>query len=805
MTDNKTEIRIEGNATGWRRAMQEVVQASSDGTRQMESHFGGLAKVFEGVQGKIAAIGAVLAGGAVFKDAVATSAKFAEESIKLGKALGVSATEASTYISTLEDIDVSQEEFVSAAQKLSKQLRDNEADLNAAGLATRDAAGHLKPLNDLTVDAIEVLNGYKEGTDRAVASQVYFGKGFTLTSNLINLNKETLNDNRAAQEALGVVVGRDNVIAWKAFDAMGDRVNLTLKAFKVTIGNALLPVLTDLGNWFNSIGPGAALVFKGAIGGLAATFHGVTTGVTALWETVNAFVYAVAEPLIGLSNAIALAITGNFSAAGERLKAIAPNISNAWEGAFARMAAKASETRARLLALFGSPEAAGASPEGRSAEDLIKQDPPKGPKAPRATSIRIAREADPSLMQYYEAALSEEKRLAAERNALREYTKQEELAFWKTLLQYADLNTKDRIAIEKKAADLAVAIAREEAKQKLALQGETARHEEAMQMGALEARKAAARLALDLGQITKAQYLKIEEGFENQRWDIQRAALEERMKLLQADPNANPVEYARLKNQILELEQQHQLALQNIQGKQAIETRNGGIFGDIAGSFGRGLETMMQSAEGWRDGIYQILAGVRDAFIRNLVTEPLQKYIAGEARKLALKMGFVAQEKSIDSAAAATTVATKAGEATAVVSANAAEAASGAAASQASIPFVGPGLAIAAFAGMMALVMGAMSRIRSAAGGYDIPRGLNPMTQLHEQEMVLPKSIANPLREMLASGGQGHGQGGPANVRIINTTDPAVIRDWLQGPEGTQIITNTLRANPELVRRVAVG
>jgi hypothetical protein len=122
----------------------------------------------------------------------------------------------------------------------------------------------------------------------------------------------------------------------------------------------------------------------------------------------------------------------------------------------------------------------------------------------------------------------------------------------------------------------------------------------------------------------------------------------------------------------------------------------------------------------------------------------------------------------------------KAGEATAVVGANAAEASSGAAAAVAPTPFIGPALAVAAALAMMSFVMGmgnkgggsstTTTRIPSASGGFDIPRGLNPMTQLHEEEMVLPAHIANPLRDSLAQGSadaQGAGQGGTV---VIHTT-----------------------------------
>lgn len=46
----------------------------------------------------------------------------------------------------------------------------------------------------------------------------------------------------------------------------------------------------------------------------------------------------------------------------------------------------------------------------------------------------------------------------------------------------------------------------------------------------------------------------------------------------------------------------------------------------------------------------------------------------------------------------------------------------------------------------------------TAAGGYDIPAGINPVTQLHEEEMVLPAKYADVIRG-LAQPGSGGGSG----------------------------------------------
>ena len=59
--------------------------------------------------------------------------------------------------------------------------------------------------------------------------------------------------------------------------------------------------------------------------------------------------------------------------------------------------------------------------------------------------------------------------------------------------------------------------------------------------------------------------------------------------------------------------------------------------------------------------------------------------------------------------------------------------------------------------------------IASAEGGYDIPAGVNPMTQLHEREMVLPKEQADVVRNMARTGG---GAGGMPNITLINNGTP---------------------------------
>jgi len=80
----------------------------------------------------------------------------------------------------------------------------------------------------------------------------------------------------------------------------------------------------------------------------------------------------------------------------------------------------------------------------------------------------------------------------------------------------------------------------------------------------------------------------------------------------------------------------------------------------------------------------------------------------------------------------------------------------------------------------------------SAEGGYDIPSGTNPVTQLHEREMVLPKEQADVIRGLASNGGSG----GAMKLTIVNNTSAKI------GQVTEQRISPTERA---LIIQEAVG
>lgn len=151
-----------------------------------------------------------------------------------------------------------------------------------------------------------------------------------------------------------------------------------------------------------------------------------------------------------------------------------------------------------------------------------------------------------------------------------------------------------------------------------------------------------------------------------------------------------------------------------------------GIISPIVSAWGSGLKGMIEGTQSFGQAMAHIGESILDVF---------------------LKVG----ERMVENWLVNLLVVKTASRATALgeLSHNAVVAAGAAYASTAAIPIIGPFLAPLAGAAAFTAVM-AFGELASAQGGFDIPAGVNPLVQTHAEEMILPASIANPLRDMLA-------------------------------------------------------
>lgn len=232
-----------------------------------------------------------------------------------------------------------------------------------------------------------------------------------------------------------------------------------------------------------------------------------------------------------------------------------------------------------------------------------------------------------------------------------------------------------------------------------------------------------------------------------------------------------------------------------IQRQAARETRKiwEGMADAVTNAFSTSIKGIIMGTTTLKDAMKNIWQSIFLEFVDLMVVKPAAQWLKRELMEKTTTQATAAEKAGIEQAASATTIATRGFEARAIVSDMAAEAAAGAAASQAAIPIIGPELAAAAFANMMALVESAQGMIVSAAGGYQVPAGLSPIARLHEQEMVLPREKSMKLDALLDGG-----MGGRGTSFVVNAMDAQSVSRFFQA-NGREL-ARTLRAQARKFR-----
>lgn len=738
MADPRAQVVLDGDVGPLRQKLREAAQHMATFGKEAGVSMDGVNLQTRALQGALAGLAGALSV-AVFTTFIKTQIDTADAMSKAAQKAGVTTEQFSgmAYAAKLADVEV--EHLTKTYAKLGSLLTDaQQGQKDAVEMMQRLKLDpkNFKDADELLLAIAERFATMKDGAAKTSLSVDLFGEklGPGLVP-MLNAGREGIEALRQEAERLGIVIGTETGRQAEEFNDTLTKISQATQGAGMTIMKELLPALQAL----------ATEMLKAKTEGGGA-FDGIGKAIRAVVETVLILGANVSFVLKGIGReigAIVAQVATLFSGEGwvGRFKAISEAVKE--DGVRARKELDELEQRIRGVATVeespSGPKKGGFSPAPKAASPVA---PP------------------PSFMQYYELALAEEKRLAAERDATHEYSKEQELAFWEFLKQNAQLQGNDRVAVERKIAQLTVEVRRKAAQDSLAVNAELARNAEALELGAVEARRAAANAALELGLITKEQFLQQDLGFEKQRFEITRQGVMDRIRLAMDDPNTSPAERERLNSRLLELEQQYQTRRTAMLGQLNAEKGAGtnNVIDSFSSGFASGLERVLLKTQSWKQAMGDIFRETGLTFVREIITKPLATYVGGLARMLAVKLGFLTQEEAAQAASSVRVAGTKTAEATTVVAANASEAASGAAASQASIPYVGPVLALAAMAAIFAAVM-AMNSRKSARGGYDIPSGVNPVTQLHEEEMVLPAKFANVIRGLAEEGRQGAGPG----------------------------------------------
>lgn len=372
----------------------------------------------------------------------------------------------------------------------------------------------------------------------------------------------------------------------------------------------------------------------------------------------------------------------------------------------------------------------------------------------------------------------------------------------------ADEKAAAKVKAEKDASDKIIAIRLKEFEEYKKAREEQIDNYQQQAQRLYEIEAARIQAEFDAEKISNVRKVQLEKQLEDQLREIKRQGLLERLALEneQTGVTGKQGNQNQITNNISDLETDQKVADTKSMGlisdaeMKDFENKFGGFTTRLSNLWDQGIQSLMNGTLTWSNATKAVLADMGQ-FALQSATKELQGWLRIQAIKLARKLGFVGAETAAEaSGQAAQTGATIAGEATRTsvtaagglarlglkaaeaikgIMMSAWEAMAGAFKAMVAIPYIGPILAVGAGAAAFGLVAGLAGKIKSARGGYDIPSGVNPVTQLHEDEMVLPSQHANTIREMgkamrsgasfgAAAATEGGGAGPTINISAVD-------------------------------------
>src|ERR1700683_4157019 len=165
---SKVGFELTATNEGLLAVLQQSTEAINSSMAGIAGAISPVTAAFDALKGGIAGATTLLAGGAMFREAVSATVDLARSSIDLGMQLGVGATKASQLKIAMASVGITQEQVATGAAAVTRALNQHEAAFQAVGIATRDATGSYRSTLDILIDSMTVLSHFKQGTDRGV-------------------------------------------------------------------------------------------------------------------------------------------------------------------------------------------------------------------------------------------------------------------------------------------------------------------------------------------------------------------------------------------------------------------------------------------------------------------------------------------------------------------------------------------------------------------------------------------------------------------------------------------------------------
>jgi phage-related minor tail protein len=253
------------------------------------------------------------------------------------------------------------------------------------------------------------------------------------------------------------------------------------------------------------------------------------------------------------------------------------------------------------------------------------------------------------------------------------------------------------------------------------------------------------------GNISAKQLLQLEEQLAAQKLAIDKKYFQDKEKLDIGEPIAIAKDEAGIVKA-------HQVATASMTAAEKEFHSNSlkewqGYAQKVEGAMQGAINGMLFQHQTLRQGVANVALVIGEDFIQKAVMKPLDAWISAEASKVAASLST---STTLQAQRVANGVADAAASTASVMRAT------GVAGAQGIASFAGApwpiDMGAPAFGAAMAASAASFGSVASAAGGWERVPFDGAMTELHRDEMVLPKHVADPIRQMAQGGGGGGGQ-----------------------------------------------
>lgn len=423
----------------------KINSSVKDLSESVRVRMGSVNSAFVQLRSGLLSVGAVLAGGTLFKEAVSSMLSMEDAVRTLQIAMGTTADQATKLAIALKLAGSDADTFAAMAFRVQMRLNTQGEEFDRLGVKVKDASGNFLPMEEILQNIYARMQDFKAGADQNGFALEMVGRQARDFANEMARLQAVQQRATELMQQFGIEMGPERQAQIEAYRIEVNAFKVGLEAIGDRIGEAVLPRLVSLAEYFNEVGPSAANVMVTAVKSLLTVFDYLITGAKEFWLSVKQTWDNVVEYTKALAKALPLILSGGWGAAYDVVAETNRNI-----------VANTLKTNAEILGMEVDLQKRLAN---------LWSDKPITPKTivnlPRSGTERFTPKPqagqDDSLIPGLENELKAEqdaynKRMLMQ-GSFQTWSIEQTRDYWKNVLDQVDLSVKDRMAAENRYYD----------------------------------------------------------------------------------------------------------------------------------------------------------------------------------------------------------------------------------------------------------------------------------------------------------------------------------------------------------------